>query len=125
MYAGIAKLQTGAYEEAIAHLKKYDGEDPILLGRAQACIGDAYVELENYRKAIAGYEKAAKTTETTPSPPPTSSRPASPPRLTVRHRKHSPSTRPSRPSGATLPRPWKLTSTSPASKARSNYGKSI
>ena len=63
MYAGVAKLHTGAYEEAIALLKKYNGEDPILLARAQACIGDAYVELENYKEAIAWYEKAAKTTD--------------------------------------------------------------
>ena len=63
MYAGVAKLQTGAYEEAIALLKKYNAEDPILLGRAQACIGDAYVELENYKEAIAWFEKAAKTTD--------------------------------------------------------------
>ena len=63
MYAGVAKLHTGAYEEAISLLKKYNGEDPILLARAQACVGDAYVELENYKEAIAWYEKAAKTTD--------------------------------------------------------------
>ena len=63
MYAGVAKLHTGEYEEAIGLLKKYDGEDPILLARAQACIGDAYVELENYKEAIAWYKKAAKTTD--------------------------------------------------------------
>lgn len=62
MYGGVAKLQTGAYEDAIELLKKYKGEDPILAGRAQACIGDAYVELENYKEAIAWYEKAAATT---------------------------------------------------------------
>ena len=63
MYAGVAKLQTGAYEEAIDYLKKYKGEDPILLSRAQACIGDAYVELEDYGKAISYYEKAAATAD--------------------------------------------------------------
>lgn len=63
MYGGVAKLQTGQFEEAIGLLKKYKGEDPILLARAQACIGDAYVELENYKEAIAWYEKAAKTTD--------------------------------------------------------------
>ena len=46
MYGGVAKLQTGEFEEAIALLKKYKGEDPILAGRAQACIGDALVELD-------------------------------------------------------------------------------
>lgn len=63
MYAGVAKLQTGSFEDAIELLKKYNGEDPILAARAQACIGDAYVELENYKEAISWYEKAAKTTD--------------------------------------------------------------
>ena len=63
MYAGIAKLQTGAPEEAIQYLKKYDGKDPILLGKAQACIGDAYSDLENYSEAISWYQKAAKTSD--------------------------------------------------------------
>ncbi len=63
LYTGIAQLQTGAYEEAIANLKKYSGEDPILLSRAQACIGDAYVELQNNKEAIAWYQKAAKTVD--------------------------------------------------------------
>ena len=63
LYAGIAKLQTGAYEEAISYLKKYNGEDPIMLARAQACIGDAYVELQDYPTAINWFEKAAKTTD--------------------------------------------------------------
>lgn len=63
LYAGIAKLQTGAYEEAISYLKKYNGEDPIMLARAQACIGDAYVELQDYAAAIDWFTKAAKTTD--------------------------------------------------------------
>ena len=63
LYTGICQLQTGAFEDAIATLKKYDGEDPILLSRAQACTGDAYVELEQYDKAIACYEKAAATVD--------------------------------------------------------------
>ena len=63
LYAGIAKLQTGAFEDAIAYLKKYKGNDPILLARAQACIGDAYVELEDYNTAIDWFTKAAKTTD--------------------------------------------------------------
>ena len=62
MYAGIAALKTGDYENAIAQLKKYDGKDPILKGRAEACIGDAYAELQDYANAIAYYQKAAKTT---------------------------------------------------------------
>jgi tetratricopeptide (TPR) repeat protein len=63
LYTGICQLQTGAYEDAISTLKKYDGEDVILLSRAQACIGDAYSELEDYGKAISYYEKAAQTVD--------------------------------------------------------------
>ena len=63
MYAGVAKLHLGAYEEAISYLKKYKGEDPIMMGRAQCCIGDAYVGLEDYNTAISWFEKAAKTTD--------------------------------------------------------------
>jgi tetratricopeptide (TPR) repeat protein len=63
MYAGVSKLHLGEYEEAISFLKKYKGEDPILMGRSQCCIGDAYVGLEDYPTAISWYEKAAKTTD--------------------------------------------------------------
>lgn len=63
MYAGVAKLQTGAFDEAIEYLKKYNGSDPIMLGRAQCCIGDAYVGKADYATAITWFEKAAKTTD--------------------------------------------------------------
>ena len=63
MYAGIAKLHTGAYEDAISYLKKYNGKDPIMLARAQACIGDCYVELKDYATAVDYFTKAAKTTD--------------------------------------------------------------
>ena len=63
LYAGIASLQTGAYEDAISYLKKYKGDDPIMLARAQACIGDAYVELNDYGTATNWFAKAAKTSD--------------------------------------------------------------
>ena len=63
LYAGIAKYRTGDYEEALSLLKKYKGDDPILLGKAQACIGDTYVELEDLNNAVVWFEKAAKTTD--------------------------------------------------------------
>ncbi|MBQ9194610.1 MAG: hypothetical protein IJ152_03050 [Bacteroidales bacterium] len=63
LYAGIAKLQTGAPEEAISYLKKYDGKDPIMLAKAQACIGDANADLENYAEAVKWFQKAAKTSD--------------------------------------------------------------
>ena len=63
MYAGVAALKTGDYQGAIDYLKKYEGKDPILKARAEACIGDAYAELEDYSNAISYYQKAAKTTD--------------------------------------------------------------
>ena len=61
MYAGACALQTGDFDKAIKYYKKYNGEDKILLARAQAGIGDAYVGLEDYNNALAAYEKAAAT----------------------------------------------------------------
>ncbi len=63
LYAGIANLQTGDYEDALDYLKKYKGNDPILLARAQACIGDCYVEMEDYESAASWFCKAAKTSD--------------------------------------------------------------
>ena len=63
MYAGIAKYRTGKYEEALDLLKKYSGSEPIMLGRVQACVGDTYMELGEYDKAVSWFEKAAKTTD--------------------------------------------------------------
>ena len=63
MYAGACALQTGDFDKAIKYYKKYNGEDKILLARAQAGIGDAYVGLEDYKNALAAYEKAAATVD--------------------------------------------------------------
>lgn len=59
MYAGVCQLQLGNYESAIAYLKKYNGKDPILAARALACIGDAYVGLNELKEALVWYDKAA------------------------------------------------------------------
>jgi tetratricopeptide (TPR) repeat protein len=63
MYAGVAKLQNGEYEEALGYLKKYKGKDAIMLARAQACMGDCYVEMKDYDAAVGCYTQAAKTTD--------------------------------------------------------------
>ncbi len=59
-YAGVCELQLGNYNEAIKYLKQYAGTDPIIAARAIACIGDAYVGLNEYGKAAAEFVKAAK-----------------------------------------------------------------
>ncbi len=58
-YAGVCELRLGNYEEAISYLKKYKGKDDILMARATACLGDAYVGLEDYGTAVGCFEKAA------------------------------------------------------------------
>jgi len=58
MYAGVCELQLGNFKNAISYLKKYNGKEPILAARAQACIGDAYVGLEDYKNAVSAFKKA-------------------------------------------------------------------
>ena len=58
-YAGVCELQLGEWEQAIKYLESYKGKDTILAARATACIGDAYVGLEDYKKALGYFEKAA------------------------------------------------------------------
>ena len=58
-YAGVCELQLGNWESAIKYLEAYNGKDAILAARAKACIGDAYVGLEDYKKALGYFEKAA------------------------------------------------------------------
>ncbi len=60
-YAGVCELQLGNWDSAIKYLKAYDGKDAILAARAKACIGDAYVALEDYNQALSYFEQAAAT----------------------------------------------------------------
>ncbi len=62
-YAGVCELQLGNFESAIKYLEAYKGSDAILEARATACIGDAYVGLEDYGKALTYFEKAAKAAD--------------------------------------------------------------
>lgn len=58
-YAGVCELQLGNWESAIKYLEAYNGKDQILAARAKACLGDAYVGLEDYKKALGYFEQAA------------------------------------------------------------------
>jgi tetratricopeptide (TPR) repeat protein len=62
-YAGICELQLGNAQNAIDYLNKYKGNDKIISARAQACIGDAYITLENYDKALVHYNKAVSISD--------------------------------------------------------------
>lgn len=63
MYAGICELQLGNNDSAISYLKKYNGKDKIMLGRATACIGDAYVNKGDNASAVVYFKKAAEISE--------------------------------------------------------------
>ena len=62
-YAGVCELQLGNWDLALEYLQAYKGKDAILKARALACLGDAYVGLEDYSKALGYYEKAAAVVE--------------------------------------------------------------
>jgi tetratricopeptide (TPR) repeat protein len=59
-YLGISYLKKGQYEEAIEHLKAFDGKDQIVAPIATGAIGDANMELGNTEEAIIYYLKAAE-----------------------------------------------------------------
>ncbi|MBR5925374.1 MAG: tetratricopeptide repeat protein [Bacteroidales bacterium] len=65
LYAGICELQLGDFESAVSYLKKYNGKEPIMAARALACLGDAYVGLEDYKAAVAAYKKAVAAADNT------------------------------------------------------------
>jgi tetratricopeptide (TPR) repeat protein len=57
-YAGIAYLKQEKFNEAIEHLESFSASDMLVQARADALIGDAYMELENYQQAVNAYNKA-------------------------------------------------------------------
>lgn len=59
-YLGMCYLKKGQYEEAIAHLEEFDGNDQIVAPLATAGIGDANMELGKIDEAITFYLKAAE-----------------------------------------------------------------
>lgn len=63
LYAGLCEFNLGNWELAINHLNNYEGDEPILKARSIACIGHAYVELEQYEKALASFESAANVAD--------------------------------------------------------------
>ncbi len=62
-YAGISYMYLGQYEEAIAHLKKFNAKDIVLSSIAKGAMGDAYVELGNIEKGASCYEAAAANSD--------------------------------------------------------------
>jgi tetratricopeptide (TPR) repeat protein len=58
-YAGTSFLHLGQFEDAIHHLRKFKSRDLLIRPRAYALIGDAYMELNDYREAARFYNRAA------------------------------------------------------------------
>lgn len=57
-YAGVSYLKLNNYDEAITYLKAFDSDDFILQARANALIGDAYLQLKQPAEASLYYKKA-------------------------------------------------------------------
>jgi tetratricopeptide (TPR) repeat protein len=58
-YAGASYMKLGQYQDAIDHLTEFSSKDLVVKARALALIGDAHMELQEYREAAEFYEKAA------------------------------------------------------------------
>ncbi|MBX2952889.1 MAG: tetratricopeptide repeat protein [Leadbetterella sp.] len=58
MYAGIAFMKEGKFNEAIGRLEKFSANDDVLQPRAYTLIGDSYLELGKADDAIKYYKKA-------------------------------------------------------------------
>ncbi|PKB17564.1 tetratricopeptide repeat protein [Flavobacterium sp. 5] len=62
-YAGIAYLNTGKYDEAIASLGKFSSKDIILSALAKGAIGDAYSQKNQPKEALDNYVKAFESSK--------------------------------------------------------------
>lgn len=58
-YAGLCYLYTGDNTNAIKYLEKFSSDDLLLANMAVANIGDAYMQMGDYKKAAEHYKKAA------------------------------------------------------------------
>lgn len=56
--AAIILYQQGKNKEAAAYLEKYDGEGNMVAPASKSLLGDCYVNMKQYDKAIAAYDKA-------------------------------------------------------------------
>jgi tetratricopeptide (TPR) repeat protein len=57
-YIGSIYLSEGQFQKAIDYLKKFSAKDYFVQARAFALLGDAHMELEQTKEAIAAYKKA-------------------------------------------------------------------
>ena len=62
-YAGLCFLHTQEFENSIEYLKNFSSDDIILSSLALGCIGDAYLELGNSKKAEDYYKDAINNSD--------------------------------------------------------------
>ena len=61
LYAGACHYQLGQYDEAAKYLARFSAGDLNIEPAALQLLGDAYVQLEEYKKAVDAFEAAAKS----------------------------------------------------------------
>lgn len=61
LYAGICYYQMEQYEDAAAYLSIFSANDLTIEPAALQLLGDAYVQMEEYAKAVKAFEAAAKS----------------------------------------------------------------
>ena len=61
LYTGICYYKQGDYEQAAKFLKKFEADDANIAPATYQLLGDAYVQLEQYDKAVSAFESAAKS----------------------------------------------------------------
>ena len=61
LYAGICYYQMGEYEDAAKYLTKFSADDLTIDPAAKQLLGDAYVQMQEYDKAVKAFEAAAKS----------------------------------------------------------------
>ena len=61
LYAGICYYQMEQYEDAAAYLSKFSANDLTIEPAALQLLGDTYVQMEEYAKAVKAFEAAAKS----------------------------------------------------------------
>lgn len=59
LIAGSALMKQGEFDQAIEQLKSFSSSDLLMQGRADALVGDAYMEKNQPAEAISFYKKAA------------------------------------------------------------------
>jgi tetratricopeptide (TPR) repeat protein len=68
LYAGVCCYQMSQYEDAATYLAKFSAEDLSIDPAASQLLGDAYVQLGEYAKAVKAFGAAAKSGNTLIAP---------------------------------------------------------